>query len=70
MDSKDSALTINRTAFSVVSLDDETDELRYWLTQTPEARILHVERLRRINYGHLATGRLQRVLEVAEFSSS
>ncbi len=61
------ALTLNRGAFSVASLDDESDEMDYWLLQTPLERLRHMERPRRINYGHRATERLQRVLAVAEF---
>ena len=57
-------LKIDKTAFSVGSLE-ESDEKEYWLRQTPEARLRQMEILRRINYGHRATERLQRVLELA-----
>jgi hypothetical protein len=65
-----SALTIDRMVFSVVSLDEESDEIDYWLIQSPQERLVHMERLRRINYGHRATERLQRVFEVVELASS
>ena len=38
------------------------------VTQSPESRLNHLLRLRLINYGTDASGRLQRVLEVAELS--
>ena len=59
-------LTLDRNAFSVVALNAESDEMQHWLTQSPQERIRHIQRLRRINYGSRATGRLQRVLEVTE----
>jgi hypothetical protein len=70
MDTELIDLTLDRTAFSVVSLDDESNELAYWLTRTPEERIHHTEFLRQINYGHKVNERLQRVLEVVELESS
>jgi hypothetical protein len=57
---------INRKAFSVASLTDQTDEKAYWLSRTPEERLRQVEILRRINYGHRASARLQRVLEITQ----
>ena len=42
------------------------EEREYWLAQTPQERLRHVETLRRMNYGYRATTRLQRVLEVVE----
>jgi hypothetical protein len=45
---------------------DTSDEKDYWLSRTPSERLQHIEVLRRINYGHHATARLQRVLEVAQ----
>ena len=59
-------LTLNRTVFSVVSLDDPSDESTYWWAQTPQERLRHIERLRQINYGYRAAERLQRILEFAE----
>jgi hypothetical protein len=58
---------VDRTAFSVVSSFEEADaeDDAYWHSRTPAERLAHLELLRRINYGDAATGRLQRVLEVA-----
>ncbi len=61
-----SRLKLNRSAFSVASLADESDEKAYWLARTPYERLRQVEILRRINYGHRATTRLQRVLEITD----
>ena len=57
---------IDRTAFLVSSLFDDSDEKTYWLSRTPHERLQHMEMLRRINYGHQATARLQRFFEIAE----
>ena len=59
-------LKVDRSAFSVSSLTDVSDEKAYWLARTPEERLKQVEILRRINYGSAATARLQRVLEIVE----
>ncbi len=57
---------LDRTAFSVVSLDDPSDEPAYWQTKTPAERLQAMEWLRRINYGDEAvTAWIQRVLEIA-----
>ena len=61
-----SKLKIDRSAISVASLTDESDEKVYWLGRTPHERLRQVEILRRINYGRRAARRLQRVLEVAD----
>ena len=57
---------LDKTAFSIATLSDESDEKAYWLSQTPHERLQHLEVLRQINYGHRATARLQRVLEFAQ----
>lgn len=57
---------LDKTAIVVETLDALTDDSTYWATQTPQARLAALELMRRINYGHAATGRLQRVLEVVE----
>jgi hypothetical protein len=64
------ALKINKTAFSVTSLFDDSDDKAYWLSRSPEERLRHMEILRRINYGTQATARLQRVLELAQREES
>ena len=59
-------LKVDRSAFSVSALTTESDDKDYWLTRTPNERLKQVEILRRINYGHRATARLQIVLEIIE----
>jgi hypothetical protein len=60
------SLKVDRTAFTVASLEDASDDKLYWLSRTPHERLRHVQILRQINYGHRATARLQRVLEFAQ----
>jgi hypothetical protein len=64
-DAVDSELRVDRTAFSVVPLDDDAEK-RYWHSRTPEERLRHVELLRRIAYGRAATERIERVFEVVQ----
>lgn len=61
-----SSLSIDKTVFSVRHNFDETEDKRYWLAKSPEERLRHIEYLRQINYGHRATARLQRVLEITQ----
>ncbi len=61
---------LNKTVFSLAPLFDEADEKAYWLSRTPGERLRHIEMLRRINYGHRAATRLQRLLEIAPRSWS
>jgi hypothetical protein len=60
-------LKIDRSAFSVVRLEEQDEEdKRYWRGKTPQERLEAVETMRRIAYGYdPTTARLQRVLEVA-----
>ncbi len=57
---------LDRSAFSVVSLDEQDDNGAYWQTKTPEERMRALEYLRRMAYGDTATARLQRVLSIGE----
>jgi len=59
-------IKIDKRFFSVMSLSDQLDDKDYWFAKAPIERMRHIEILRRINYGHSATSRLQRVLEVIE----
>jgi hypothetical protein len=59
-------LKMNKKSFSVTSLKDSSDDRYYWFRQKPIERLKHIEILRRINYGHRATARLQRFFEIAE----
>ncbi len=60
--------TLDRTAFSVVASFGDADraDAQYWWAQPAEIRLRYLEQLRQLNYGHHATARLQRVLEVIE----
>ena len=58
-------LKLDKTKISVSESFDETETLAFWHAQSPEARLRHVEQLRRMNYGHRASARLQRLLEIA-----
>lgn len=42
--------------------DFVADEIEYWQNTSVKERLQHIERLRRLNYGTRATGRLQRVI--------
>jgi hypothetical protein len=59
-------MRVDRRAFSVASLRDDSGDRRYWWSRTPHERLEVLEALRRMNYGDRATARLPRVLEVAE----
>ena len=62
---------MDKDALSVISLFDESDEKEYWHAKTPQERLAAVELMRQINYGYdPVTTRLQRVLEVAQLTSS
>jgi hypothetical protein len=64
-------LRLDRRAFSVAKLGDPDDTLAYWLSRPVEERLEAIELLRRTFYGEAATsGRLQRVLEVAQLDRS
>ena len=63
------SIRMDKTAFSVGSLDDESDEKQYWLSKTPVERIYGVEIMRQMLYGYdPLTTRLQRFFEIAELS--
>ena len=58
---------LDRSAFSVGSISDPSDEIAYWQSRTPEERLMAVELYRQIVYGYdPATTRLQRILEIAK----
>ncbi len=58
---------LDRTAFEITSLDDDSNERDYWRSRTPQDRMAALELTRQIIYGYdPATTRLQRILEVAE----
>jgi hypothetical protein len=58
---------VDRTAFSVVSLFEPSDEKQFWLSKTPYERLRAVEAMRKTIYGHdPSANRLQRVFEVTQ----
>lgn len=57
---------LDKNVLSISSLSDQSDDKKYWLSRTPIERTEQIELLRRINYGHAASARLQRVLEIVE----
>ena len=62
---------IDKGALSVISLSEESDDKEYWHAKTPQERLEAVELMRQINYGYDPTTiRLQRVLEIAQLTSS
>ena len=62
---------MDKSVLSVISLSEESDEKAYWHSKTPHERLEAVELMRQINYGYdPTTTRLQRVLEVAQLTSS
>lgn len=60
---------MDKTAFSVHSIDDESDEKEYWRSKSPVERLHTVEILRQMIYGYdPLTARLQRFFETAQLS--
>jgi hypothetical protein len=60
---------IQRTAFTVASLLEQSDEKSYWFSKTPYERLQSVELMRQIIYGYdQSATRLQRVFEVTQRS--
>lgn len=60
-------MSLDKTKISVSSSFDTPEEKEYWLSRTPQERLLHVERLRRIAYGYDENSvGLLRVLEIAK----
>ena len=57
---------LDRTAFSVVTMERADEDGLYWASKTFEERMTAIEYLRRMAYGDAATGRLQRVFEVVQ----
>ena len=62
---------MDKSVLSVIPLSEESDEKAYWHSKTRHERLEAVELMRQINYGYdPTTTRLQRVLEVAQLTSS
>ena len=50
------------SSYKEIELEDKS----FWISQTPNKRLEHIEVLRKINYGKEASKRLQRILEVTK----
>ena len=62
---------MNKMAFSIGSLHDESDEKEYWLSRSPQERLEALEMLRQIMYGYdPASSRLSRFFEIVELKRS
>lgn len=59
-------IKLDKRAFTIVPLFDESGDKTYWLSQTPQDRMSQIEILRQVNYGDRATIRLQRILEIVK----
>ena len=62
---------VDKEVLSVLSSFEEAaeDDKAYWHSKSPQERLEALELMRQINYGYdPTTERLQRVLEVAEFT--
>jgi len=58
---------LDKTAFSIASLLDESDERAFWLSKSPDERLQALELMRQSIYGYdPSTTRLQRVLTITE----
>ena len=67
------AFKMDKEKFSVLSSFEEADaaDKTYWHSKTPQERLEALELMRQINYGYNpTTERLQRVLEIVEFTPS
>ena len=60
---------LNKKAFSSGSLNDDSEEKKYWLSKKPLERLQAIEINRRMVYGeNRVTSRLQRFLETSSLS--
>jgi hypothetical protein len=58
---------LDKNKITIASIHDETDEIAYWLSKTPQERFEAIEVMRQIIYGYDPTStRLERVLEITE----
>jgi hypothetical protein len=67
MATQDSPYRMDKTAFRVTTLEEEGNDLAYWLTKTRQQRLAALEQLRQLHYDYNpANARLQRVLTIIE----
>lgn len=58
---------LDKKAITISSLREESDEVAYWHSKTPQERMEAIEVMRQIIFGYdPATTRLQRVLEIVD----
>ncbi|MFQ5569908.1 MAG: hypothetical protein ACE5G0_09550 [Rhodothermales bacterium] len=61
------AFKLDKTAFSISTWEEDTDELQYWLSKTADERLAAMELMRQINYDYdPLADRIPRILEVAQ----
>jgi len=61
--------TLDKTVFSVCDVGDEGNDLKYWLSRTPQERFEAIEYMRRVLYGHdAASPTFQRVFEIVDLA--
>jgi hypothetical protein len=61
------AFRMDRTALTVVPLEDESSDREYWWAKDPLERLEALELMRQVVYGYdPISDRIQRVLEVIE----
>jgi len=61
------SIRMDKTAFSVVRLGDDSSDREYWWAQSPQTRLEALELMRQVAFGYDPfTARLQRVLEVVK----
>jgi hypothetical protein len=61
---------VDRSAFSVVSLEESDSDLDFWLSRTPRERLEGLETTRQVLYGYTSSSvRFQRVFEIADLTS-
>jgi hypothetical protein len=61
----DDASSLDRSAFSVTTLSDPSNNRAYWQSQSPAQRLAAVEQLRQLNDDDDPAERLQRAFETA-----
>ena len=58
---------MDKTVFSIGTLEEQGDDREYWASKTPAERLQAVEFMRQVMYGYdPATERLQRVFTIAQ----
>jgi hypothetical protein len=63
----DVSMKLNKKAISTGRLTDASDEKAYWLSKSPNERIMAIETMRRIIYGYNPSSEgFQRVLEITQ----